>query len=84
MSKKQDLLAKPSDQTEFDVTEEEILEIASLIALIEQAEHARNYIYSRICSNIAARHGIVNKDITLNFEEIMKDGAKVAKLIVIN
>lgn len=82
MSKKEELLAKSSEQTEYSLTDEEILEVASLIALEEQAQHARNFIYSRIVQNIANRYEISDKELSLNFEEIMEKGAKVAKLIV--
>lgn len=82
MSKKDELLGKPGDVTYYDLNQEEIVEVASLVALEEQAQAARNFIYSRIVQNIAARHEISDKDITLNFEEIMEKGAKVAKLVV--
>lgn len=84
MSKKDELLSKSAvvEPTEYELTPEEIVEIASLIALIEQAEAARNFIYSRIVQNVADRLEISGKEITLNFEEIMTQGAKVAKLIV--
>lgn len=82
MSKKDDLLKKNEKMTLYDLTEEEIVEVASLIALISQARAAQDFIYSRICQNIAARYEIADKDITLNFEEIMEKGAKVAKLVV--
>lgn len=84
MSKKDELLGnkKDSSVTYYDLTPEEILEVASLVALIEQAEAARNFIYSRIAQNIADRYEISGKDITLNFEDIMTKGAKEAKLVV--
>lgn len=82
MTKKEEMLKKESTEERYDLTPEEIVEIASLIALIEQAEAARNFIYSRIVQNVADRLELSNKDITLNFEEIMKEGAKVAKLVV--
>lgn len=83
MSKKEELLKKNEQGvTYYDLTQEEIVEVASLVALEEQAQAARNFIYSRIVQNIADRHEIVGKDITLNFEDIMREGAKVAKLVV--
>jgi hypothetical protein len=82
MSKKADILKKADTTQYYDLTSEEIVEIASLIALIEQAEAARNFIYSRITQNIADRHNIVDKEITLNFQEIMEKGATFAKLVV--
>lgn len=83
MSKKDQLLKKNEQGvTYYDLTQEEIVEVASLVALEEQAQAARNFIYSRIVQNIADRHEIVGKDITLNFEDIMREGAKVAKLVV--
>ena len=82
MSKKADILKKADNTQYYDLTDNEILEIASLIALIEQAEAARNFMYSRIAQNIADRHKIVDKEITLNFEEIMSKGAQFAKLVV--
>ena len=84
MSKKDELLNKDEEATLYDLTPEEIVEVASLVALVEQAQAAQNFIYSRICQNIAGRHEISDKDITLNFAEIMEKGAKVAKLVVKN
>lgn len=82
-SKKDTLLKKQDDNvTTYDLTQEEIVEIASLVALVEQAEHARNFIYSRICQNAADRLELSDKDISFNFEEIMEKGAKFAKLVV--
>lgn len=83
MSKKNELLNKgKSDFVEYDLTEEEIVEVASLVALIEQAEAARNFIYSRIAQNVADRLEVNGKEITFNFETIMSQGAKFAKLLV--
>lgn len=84
MSKKDQLLGNKEAIESYPLNEEEIVEVASLIALVEQAEAARNFIYSRIVQNVADRYEISDKEITLNFEEIMRDGAKVAKLIVRN
>jgi hypothetical protein len=58
------------------------MEVASLIALMDQARAAQDFIYSRIVQNIADRYEITGKEITLNFEEIMEKGAKEAKLVV--
>ena len=84
MSKKDELLGGKveSNVQYYDLNPQEILEVASLVALVEQAEAARNYIYSRICQNVADRYEIVDKDITLNFQDIMEKGAKEAKLVV--
>lgn len=82
MSKKEELLNKAEEVSLYDLTDEEIVEVASLIALEEQAQAARNFIYSRIVQNIAQRLEVSDKEITLNFEEIMEKGAKVAKLVV--
>lgn len=83
MSKKSDLLGNKKETVqEYDLTPEEILEVASLVALIEQADAARNFIYSRIAQNVADRLEIIDKDITFNFDEIMEKGAKFAKLVV--
>lgn len=86
MNSKKDQLLKKNEQgvTLYDLTDEEILEIASLIALVEQAEHARNFIYTRIAQGVADRLEISNKEISFNFQEIMEQGAKVAKLVVKN
>jgi len=82
MSKKDAILNKAVKTKEYDLTPEETVEIASLVALIQQAEAARNFIYSRIAQNIADRLEIKDKDITFNFQDIMDKGAKFAKLIV--
>lgn len=82
MSKKDKILGKKPEVEYYDLNDEERTEVASLIALIEQAQAAQNFIYSRICQNIADRYEISDRDITLNFEEMMKDGVKVAKLVV--
>lgn len=85
MSKKEELLKKNEQGvTYYDLTDEEILEVASLVALVEQAEHARNFIYSRIAQRVADRLEVSNKEISFNFQEIMDQGAKVAKLVVRN
>lgn len=84
MSRKEDLLNRQTEATTYDLTQEEIVEVASLIALEEQAQAARNFIYSRIVHNIAERHGVASDNVSLNFEEIMEKGAKVAKLVVTN
>jgi hypothetical protein len=80
MSKKDDILKK--EPTEYPLTDEEIVEIASLVALVQQAEAARNFIYSRIIQNIGDRYELTGKELSLNFQEIMDRGAKCAKLIV--
>lgn len=82
MSKKDELLNKNESAELYDLNDEEKVEVASLIALIEQARAAQDVIYSGIVRRIADRYEVVDKDITLNFEEIMKDGVKVAKLVV--
>lgn len=84
MSKKDQLLGKDEGVELYDLTGEEVVEVASLLALEEQAQAARNYIYSRIVQNIADRCEVSGKEITLNFEEIVEKGAKVAKLVVKN
>ena len=82
-SKKDELLGKSKTEVqEYDLTAEEIVEIASLVALEEQAQAARNFIYSRICQNVADRLEVSGKDISFNFETIMEKGAKFAKLVV--
>lgn len=84
-SKKDQLLKKQEGNVEFhDLTQEEIVEIASLVALEEQAQAARNFIYSRICQNAADRLELSDREISFNFEEIMEKGAKFAKLVVKN
>lgn len=82
MSKKADLLGNKENKELYDLTDNEKLEIASLIALEQQAQAARNFIYSRIVSNIADRYELSGRDVSLNWEEIMQEGAKVAKLVV--
>lgn len=82
MSRKEELLNKAEEVSQYDLTDEEVVEVASLIALEEQAQAARNFIYSRIVQNIAQRLEVSGKEITLNFEEIMEKGAKVAKLVI--
>lgn len=81
MSKKSELLGK-EEATFYDLNEQEILEVASLVALVEQARAAQDFIFTRIVENIADRYEIVGKDISLNFDEIMQEGAKVARLVV--
>lgn len=84
MTSKSDILNKNKTDgvTEYELTPEEMVEVASLVALIEQAEAARNFIYSRIAQNVADRLEVSGKDITFNFQEIMEKGAKFAKLVV--
>lgn len=84
-SKKEELLKKAAsdEATSYDLTEAEILEVASLMALVEQAEAARNFMYSRIVGLIAQRNNVPEgKDVDLNWVDIMQQGAKVAKLVV--
>lgn len=70
------------ESNEYELTDEEKVQVASLIALIEQARQAQNVLYTSIVGNIADRLELVDKDLSLNFEDMMKDGVKVAKLIV--
>ncbi len=78
--KKSDMLKR--EATEYDLNDEEKLQVASLIALIEQARTAQDVLYSKIVRDIGERYELTDKDLTLNFEDMMKDGVKVAKLIV--
>jgi len=80
MSKKQDMLKK--EVVEYDLTDDEKLRVGSLIALIEQARQAQDILYTDIVRNIGDRLEIVDRDMTLNFEEMMTEGVKNAKLIV--
>ena len=86
MSKKDELLNKAvatEDAKSFDLTEIEIIEVASLMALEEQAQAARNFMYSRIVERIGTRLNIADgTEIDLNWAEIMSQGVKVAKLVV--
>ena len=86
MSKKEELLNKAvttEDAKSFDLTEIEIIEVASLMALEEQAQAARNFMYSRIVEHIGTRLNIADgTEIDLNWAEIMSQGAKAAKLVV--
>lgn len=79
MSKKEDLLKR--EQREYPLSDEEMLEVASLSALIQQAQAAQDFIYKRIIQNVADRLEITGKELTLNFDEILEKGAKNAKLI---
>lgn len=81
MAKKDQILKKNNEAQEYELTDQEKLEVASLIALIEQARQAQDMIYSMIVRNISDRLELVDKDLSLNFEDMMKDGVKVAKLI---
>ncbi len=78
--KKSDMLKR--EATEYELNDEEKLQVASLIALIEQARQAQDILYSKIVRDIGERYELVDKDLSLNFEAMMKDGVKVAKLIV--
>jgi len=82
MSKKNDILNKQPEIEEYELNDEERNEIASLIALVEQARVAQDFIYSRLLQNIADRLEIVDRDIELNMPEIIAKGVKEAKLIV--
>jgi len=82
MSKKNDILNKQPEIEEYELNDEERNEIASLIALVEQARVAQDFIYSRLVQNIADRLEIVDRDIELNMPEIIAKGVKEAKLIV--
>lgn len=78
--KKSDMLKR--EATEYELNDEEKLQVASLIALIEQARTAQDVLYSKIVRDIGERYELTDKDLSLNFEDMMKDGVKVAKLIV--
>lgn len=82
MSKKNDILNKQPEIEEYELTDEERNEVASLIALVEQARVAQDFIYSRLVQGIADRLEIVDRDIELNMPEIIAKGVKEAKLIV--
>jgi len=82
MSKKDNLLNRDTDVESYDLNDDERNELASLIALVEQARVAQDFIYSRLVQNIADRLEIVDRDIELNMPEIIAKGVKEAKLIV--
>ena len=79
MSKKTDIL-NANKPTEYDLNDEEKLQVASLIALIEQARQAQDILYSTIVNGIAQRLEVADKDLSLNFEEMLANGVKTAKL----
>lgn len=81
MSKKDNILKK-NKLEEYPLNESEILQIASLTALIKQSQMAQDQLYSLLLKNITDRYEISNKTVELNWSEIMDQGAKFAKLIV--
>jgi len=81
MSKK-DTILNNNKAVDYDLTNNEKIEVASLIALISQARAAQDFIYSQIVQRVADRLNVSDKDISLNFEEIMEQGTKIAKLVV--
>lgn len=82
MAKKDSILGKNQEVEYYDLNDEEKLQVASLVALMEQARMAQDQLYSMIVRNVSDRYEIVDKDITLNFEEILTNGAKCSKLVV--
>lgn len=81
MSKK-DTILNNNKAVDYDLTNNEKIEVASLIVLISQARAAQDFIYSQIVQRVADRLNVSDKDISLNFEEIMEQGTKIAKLVV--
>lgn len=82
MPKKEDILNKASDREEYELNDLEKSQVASLMTLITQARLAQDTLYSAIVEAIASRYELVDKDITLNFQEIENNGLDVARLIV--
>jgi len=79
-SKKDELLKKAVE--EYPLNDEERNELASLIALVNQATMAQDLLYTRIVNTAAQRLEISDKELSLNMEQIGKEGIKAAKLVV--
>lgn len=82
MTKKNELLNKSAGKEEYELTPEEKTQVASLMNLITQARMSQDYLYSMIVQNVADRFELVDKDITLNFQEIEDKGIDAARLVV--
>lgn len=83
-SKKEELLGKPAEREEYELNDLEKSQVASLMTLITQARIAQDTLYTAIVEAIADRYELVDKDITLNMQEIENEGLDVARLIVVN
>ena len=82
MSKKDSILSKKKEAQELDLTENEKIQLGAIVSLMEQARTAQDILYTQLVNQIAERYEITGKDIGINMDEVMKSGAKVAKLIV--
>lgn len=82
MSKKDELLNKSTDKSEYELTVEEKTQVASLMNLITQARMAQDFLYSTIVNTIAERYEVSDKSIALNMQEIEDNGIDAARLVV--
>jgi hypothetical protein len=72
---------KQSETTEYELTTQEKNQLAALLTLVQQAQQAQDIIYSNLLESVAGRLELSNKTLEFNMNEILEQGAKVAKLI---
>lgn len=83
MNKKDKLLKKDKAEVEYyDFNDQEKTQLSALIALMQQAQSAQDILYSNLINDIASRYEISNATLDINMSEVLKEGAKAAKLIV--
>lgn len=82
--KKEDILKKPEEffTEQYDLDADEKIQVASVIALVEQAREAQNNLLVAIINRVAERYEVNDAELSLNMPDIMERGAKYAKLIV--
>lgn len=83
MKKKEELLGTPDTQPRaYILTTNEKNQISALLELVNQARQAQDIIYTQIVTDIASRLEVSNSAISLNMEDIMRDGIDAARLVV--
>lgn len=82
--KKEDILKKPEEffTEQYDLDADEKIQVASVIALAEQAREAQNNLLVAIINRVAERYEVNDAELSINMADIMERGAKYAKLIV--
>jgi hypothetical protein len=82
MSKKDNILAKGSDLSEYPLNSDEKSQLNALLELMDQAQKAQNIIFTSLVSSIAARYEISNARLDINLQEVVENNAE-PKLIVV-
>lgn len=83
MSKRDQLLKNKREGPEtYSLNEDEQMQLAALLELVQQAQRAQDIIFTNIVQSAAARCGVKGAGVNINMEEVQTQGVSVAKLIV--